>query len=68
MLNSLTLPSPKPREPGSPWSLVDAGRFLGVSAKTLDRRAKDGAIRVIRYGRLVRIPDEEVRRLATSGF
>ncbi len=56
------------RPAGSPWSMLDAAKFLGVSSKTLERRIKANEIKVIKFGRLVRIPDDEVRRLATNGF
>lgn len=58
----------KPREAGAPWSLAEAGRYLGISAKSLERRVKTGTVSTIRYGRLIRIPDEEVKRLASQGF
>jgi excisionase family DNA binding protein len=64
----LTHPAPKAREAGAPWSLAEAGRFLGISAKSLERRVKTGTVSTIRYGRLIRIPDEEVKRLASQGF
>jgi hypothetical protein len=64
----LTHSAPKPRDAGAPWSLAEAGRFLGISAKSLERRVKTGTVNTIRYGRLIRIPDEEVKRLASQGF
>lgn len=68
MATAVSLSSPKPRDPGAPWSLAEAGRFLGLSAKTLERRVKAGELKTIKFGRLVRIPDDVVRQLATSGF
>jgi len=56
------------RPEGSPWTLLDAAKFLGVSSKSIERRIKANEIKVIKFGRLVRIPDDEVRRLAANGF
>ena len=53
--------------PRSPWTLSEAAKRLGVSPKTLERRIKKKEIKVIKFGRLVRIPDAEVRRLASDG-
>lgn len=68
MATAVSLPTPKPREAGAPWSLAEAGRYLGISAKSLERRVKAGELKTIKFGRLVRIPDEVVRQLAMSGF
>lgn len=68
MKNSISRDASAERPVGSPWSLNDAAKFLGVSSKTLERRIKADEIKVIKFGRLVRIPDDEVRRLAANGF
>jgi excisionase family DNA binding protein len=51
-------------KPPSPWSKAAAAAHLGLSVRTLERRIKDKSIRATKLGRLVRIPDSEVRRLA----
>lgn len=54
--------------PNPPWPLADAARQLGVSRRTLERRIADGAIRAIRVGARVLLPDSEVRRIAEYGL
>jgi excisionase family DNA binding protein len=47
-----------------PWSKAKAAAHLGLSVRTLERRIADGTVKRTKLGRLVRIPDSEVRRLA----
>jgi excisionase family DNA binding protein len=50
------------------WSLDEVAAGLGVDRSTIERAARDGRIESIRIGRLVRIPDQEVRRIAVEGI
>lgn len=54
-------------EAGAPWSVLAAARHLGISDKHLRRLVDAGAVRVIRFGRRVFVPDAELRRLAEDG-
>lgn len=56
------------RPAGKPWTLPDAADYLGIGVRTIYTWQKENRFRTIRLGRLVKIPDDEVRRLATSGF
>ncbi len=55
------------REAGAPWPILTAARHLGISDKHLRRLIDAGAVRVIRFGRRVFVPDAELRRLAEDG-
>jgi excisionase family DNA binding protein len=44
-------------------TLPQVADLLGVSRSTIKRRVADGSIRVIRIGRLVRVPAREIDRL-----
>lgn len=57
-----------PHSPGSPWHLLDASRFLGVSHRHLVRLIDAGKVKTIRFGRRVFLTDAEVKRLATKGI
>ncbi|MBA4192363.1 MAG: DNA-binding protein [Planctomycetaceae bacterium] len=62
------IPTPSPTHPvGSPWSLIDAATYLGVSRRHLHRLIDAGRVRVTRIGRRVLVPDSEVRKLAGNG-
>lgn len=56
------------RPAGSPWSLIDSARFLGLSHRGLVRLIDAGKVRPIRFGRRVLIADAEIRRLASEGI
>lgn len=61
-------PEPAREHPaGAPWSKQDAAGYLGISTKTIESYAKRNIIKTISFGRLVKIPDSEVRRLANFG-
>lgn len=49
-------------------STQEAARILGISTKTVERRAAEGAITPIRLGRLVRYRYSEVLRIVETGF
>jgi excisionase family DNA binding protein len=53
---------------GSPWPLIEAARFLGISHRHLVRLIDGGKIQPIRLGRRVLLSDAEVRRIATQGI
>jgi excisionase family DNA binding protein len=55
------------RTPGSPWAIIDAAEFLGISKRHLHRLADQNKFRTIRIGRRRLIPDAEVQRLAREG-
>lgn len=40
---------------------------LSLSEATIDRLIKDGVLRAVKIGRSVRIPVEDVKRVATEG-
>jgi excisionase family DNA binding protein len=61
-------PSAVSRPAGSPWSLSEAAKFLGLSHRHLVRLIDAGKVKPIRFGRRVLIADAEVRRLATEGI
>ena len=50
---------------GSPvsYTMAKFGKLVGLSQSTVARRIKDGKIRAIKIGRLVRIPASEIGRL-----
>ncbi len=51
------------RSPAAPFSIAAAAELLGISKRTVERRISDGSIRVLRLGRVVRIPVSELHRL-----
>lgn len=53
--------------PGAPWDVIDVAEYLGISERTLRALIADGTVQCIRFGRRVKISDQEVRRLATQG-
>ena len=55
------------REPGAPWGILDAARFLGVSERHLVRLIHDGEVVSFQLGRRRLIADAEVRRVAEGG-
>jgi excisionase family DNA binding protein len=56
------------RQEGKPWTMQEAADYLGVSYNFLWLRVKAKEILSIRLGRLVKLPDAEVKRLANNGF
>ncbi|QEL14036.1 helix-turn-helix domain-containing protein [Limnoglobus roseus] len=61
-------PMPTDRLPGQPWPIADAAKFFALSIRSLTRAAEAGKLRVVRIGRLVYVPDAEVRRVANDGL
>ncbi len=57
----MTKPS-KAELPPRLLTLEDARRVLGCSLKTLRRRVEDGALAVIRDGRIVRVHPDDLQR------
>lgn len=57
-----------PRPTGSPWPLIDAARFLGVSHRHLVRLIDAEKVKSIRFGRRVLIADAELQRIASEGI
>lgn len=60
-------PTQPQREPGRPWSLDAASRYLGISRRGLERLIAAGRVASIRLGCRHMIADDEVRRVATQG-
>lgn len=60
-------PVSPPRPPGSPWSIPEAARFLGVSERHLYRLIDADKVKSVRLGRRRLIPAAEVERLAGRG-
>ncbi len=56
------------RAAGQPWSMEEAAQYLGVSFTFIWRCVKDKKIRSFKLGRLVKLPDAEVQRIALHGF
>jgi excisionase family DNA binding protein len=50
------------------FSIKRGARQLQVSEKYLRKLYRTGALRVVRFGRAVRIPEKELERLAAKGF
>lgn len=57
-----------PHQEGAPWSKEEASKYLGISTRTLERYIKAKLIRSIQFGRLVKIPDDEIKRIAKHGL
>jgi excisionase family DNA binding protein len=55
------------RQPGAPWDLTAAAKFLGLSPRHLVRLADAGKVASIRFGRRRMLADQEVRRVAAEG-
>ena len=54
-------------EPAAPFlSIEQFARRLQISPSTARRRIRDGTVRVVRVGRLVRIDPAEIARLADT--
>ncbi len=66
MANAIPTPSAT-REPGSPWTIDDAARHLGISDRHLRRLAHEGKIATIRFGRRRMIAANELERVAREG-
>ncbi len=45
------------------WSLAEVAALLGVSLPTVKRKAKNGDVRTMKFGRRRLVPDEELQRL-----
>lgn len=52
----------------APYTRRRAKRELGIGDATLDAAVKAGALRLIPWGRHLRIPAEDVARVAREGF
>lgn len=48
--------------------MADAAKYLGTTVRTMQRAEAAGTLRLIRIGRLLFVPDEEVRRVASLGL
>ncbi len=60
-------PTPAASEAADPFLTIDQVALqLQLSASTVRRRIKDGTIRVVRLGRLVRVAPSEIARLAAA--
>lgn len=57
-------------QPGTPWPLPEAAKYLNISYSTLRKFVKlsNGSIPVVKFGRLVKMPDAVVKQLAAAGF
>jgi excisionase family DNA binding protein len=53
---------------GSPWSIADAAKHLGISDRNLSRLVKAGKVKAARFGRRLLIPAAEIERLAVEGL
>jgi excisionase family DNA binding protein len=50
------------------YSLDDLAKRWGTSYRNLHRKAREGKLRVIRLGVLIRVPRKEVERVEAHGF
>ena len=50
------------------WDVKEAGSALGLSPWTIRAHLKRGAIKPVRVGRRVLIPQKEIERLASEGL
>lgn len=67
MISALTgQPAPQ-HQPGAPWSVRNAAKFLTVSERHLVRLIEDGKVASFKLGRRRLIADAEVRRVAEGG-
>ncbi len=55
------------RPVGAPWPVPDAAAYLSVSARHLRRLIEAGDVKVVRLGRRVLIPADELNRIASQG-
>ena len=55
------------RTDGSPWSIIAAAKFLGLSERHLVRLVDAGWLLDIRFGRRRMIADSELHRFASEG-
>jgi excisionase family DNA binding protein len=60
---SVVKPEGKRRRAGAGFSVPAAAEAIGVSYKTLREAIALNQVRVIRFGRLERVPNKEVARL-----
>jgi excisionase family DNA binding protein len=69
LLNGPTQPPAQPaiREPGKPWGLAEAARFLGISQRTLATLVADGRIPSYKLAGRRLLADEVLRRVAREG-
>lgn len=68
-MTNCVLPEPSLfQKDGQPWTLLELAQYLKLSKKSLERAIVLGSLQCIRYGRLVRIADSEVRRVAEFGL
>ena len=58
---------PAAPDPTSVVTVADASRELAISQRHFRRLIAAGQVRVVRFGRAVRIPRGEVERLANNG-
>lgn len=61
-------PTETTRAPGKPWALDDLAEYLGLSRKTLERAAREGRLKTIRFGARVMVPDAEAKRVSEEGL
>lgn len=59
---------PRPLAPDAlTYTLPDAARLSGLSPSTIRRRAKAGALRLVRVGRRTLVEGDGLRRMLASG-
>ncbi|WP_020470482.1 excisionase family DNA-binding protein [Zavarzinella formosa] len=54
-------------QPGSPWSVRDAAKYLGISERHLIRLIDDSKVSSFMLGRRRLIADAELHRVAEGG-
>jgi len=66
MSPAVPAPPPTPTSPRS-YRAADVALLIGCSEKHIRRLMRDGRIRIVRIGHLVRIPPHEVERIVKEG-
>ncbi|QEL20538.1 hypothetical protein [Limnoglobus roseus] len=59
---------PEVRQPGEPWSMKEATKYLKCCVRTISNAENTGRIRLIRIGTRVLVPDTELQRVAREGL
>jgi hypothetical protein len=70
-MKPVALPAPPAqteRRDGAPWPIAEAAAFFNRSVRSLTRDAAEGKLKLIKLGRLVYVPDAEMRRIANDGM
>ena len=62
-IEDIVRPEGDGEKPSGAYTMAQFGKIVRLSRSSVARRLKDGTIRAIKVGRLVRVPASEVDRL-----